>query len=190
MYDAVNDPYTYEGSTVLRNLLDLREAEELDAFEAEISTQRASEPLPAGNLDFAHYCAVHHHLFQDVYEWAGRPRTVRISKGGNPFCFPEHIERQANKLFGGLKAANFFQDLAAEDFAEKAAHFLAELNVIHVFREGNGRSQLTFFDMLATHADYPPDMDHLDTNRMLEAMIASFDGDETQLRDLIAELIA
>jgi len=80
MYDAVNDPYTYEGSTVLKNLLNLREAEELDAFEAEISAQRATEPLPAGNLDFAHYCAVHHHLFQDVYEWAGKPRTVRISK--------------------------------------------------------------------------------------------------------------
>jgi cell filamentation protein len=112
MYDAVSDPYTYEGSTVLKNLLDLREAEELDAFEAEITTQRATEPLPAGNLDFAHYCAVHHHLFQDVYEWAGKPRTVRISKGGNPFSFPEHIEGQANKLFGGLKTANFFQDLA------------------------------------------------------------------------------
>jgi cell filamentation protein len=64
------------------------------------------------------------------------------------------------------------------------------LNAIHAFREGNGRSQLAFFDMLATHAGYPPDMDHLDTQRMLEAMIASFDGDETQLRDLIAELIA
>ncbi len=115
---------------------------------------------------------------------------MRISKGGNPFCFPEHIEGQANKLFGGLKAANFFRDLAPEDFVDKAAHFLAELNAIHALREGNGRSQLTFFDMLATHAGYPLDMDHLDTKRMLEAMIASFDGDETQLRDLIAELIA
>jgi hypothetical protein len=50
MYDAVEDPYTYEGSTVLKNLLDLREAEALHAFEAEISTQRATEPLPAGNF--------------------------------------------------------------------------------------------------------------------------------------------
>lgn len=87
---------------------------------------------------------------------AGKPRTVQISKAGNPFCFTEHIEGQANKLFGGLEAANFFQDLAPEDFAEKAAHFLAELNAIHAYREGNGRSQLAFFDMLATHAGYPP----------------------------------
>jgi cell filamentation protein len=104
MYDAVDDPYTYENSTVLINKLDLRDQAELDDFEAEISSARASEPLPGGDLDFAHYCAVHRHLFQDVYEWAGMPRTVRISKQGNPFCFPEHIHTQASKVFADLKA--------------------------------------------------------------------------------------
>src|ERR1700716_309780 len=96
MYDAVDDPYTYENSTVLVNKLDLREQAELEAFEAEISSARADESLPEGNLDFAHYKAVHHHLFQDVYEWAGNARTVRMFKGGNPFCFPEtsKIKRQ------------------------------------------------------------------------------------------------
>ena len=77
MYDTIDDPYTYEHSTVLVNKLDLREQAELDAFEAEISSARADEPLPEGNLDFVHYKAIHHHLFQDVYEWAGKPRTVR-----------------------------------------------------------------------------------------------------------------
>jgi cell filamentation protein len=92
MYDAIDDPYTYENSTVLVNKLDLRDQHELDDYEAEISNARSEEPLPEGELDFSHYCAVHHHLFQDVYDWAGRPRTVLISKQGNPFCFPEHIE--------------------------------------------------------------------------------------------------
>ncbi|MGO4716921.1 Fic/DOC family protein [Bradyrhizobium sp. 2TAF24] len=190
MYDAVDDPYTYDGSTVLKNLLDLRTADELDAFEAEISMQRATEPLPDGDLDFVHYCAVHHHLFQDVYEWAGQPRTVRIAKGGSPFCFPENIVSQAEKLFGELKVDNFYQGLSQKDFAERSAHFLAELNAIHAFREGNGRSQLTFFDMLATHAGYHLNMDRLDAGRMLHAMIASFDGDEMPLRDLIVDLVA
>jgi cell filamentation protein len=103
MYDAINDPYTYENSTVLVNKIDLRNQDELDDFEAEISNARSAEPLPDGQLDFAHYCAVHHHLFQDVYEWAGKPRTVRMSKQGNPFCFPEHIQAQASKLFAALK---------------------------------------------------------------------------------------
>jgi cell filamentation protein len=89
MYDAIDDPCTYANSTVLVNKLDLRDQEELDDFEAEISNARSAEPLPEGQLDFAHYCAVHHHLFQDVYEWAGKPRTVRMSKQSSPFCFPE-----------------------------------------------------------------------------------------------------
>jgi cell filamentation protein len=88
MYDAVEDPYTYKNSTVLVNRLDLRTQAEPDAFEAEISSARADEPLLEGALDFLHYCAVHHHLFQDVYDWAGQPRTVRMSKGGSPFCLP------------------------------------------------------------------------------------------------------
>jgi cell filamentation protein len=71
MYDAIDDPYTYENSTLLINKIDLRDQGELDDFEAEISNARADEPLPVGQLDFAHYRAVHHHLFQDVYEWAG-----------------------------------------------------------------------------------------------------------------------
>ena len=109
MYDAVDDPYTYENSTVLMNKLDLREQAELDAFEAEISSARADEPLPEGNLDFTHYKAVHHHLFQDVYEWAGTRAPFACSKGGNPFCFPENIENQAARLFGQLQADDFLQ---------------------------------------------------------------------------------
>jgi cell filamentation protein len=189
MYDAVDDPYTYENSTVLINKLDLRDQAELDDFEAEISSARANESLPDGNLDFAHYCAVHRHLFQDVYEWAGTPRTVRISKQGNPFCFPEHIQAQANKLFADLKAKKNLEELPANEFAEGAAHFLAELNAIHAFREGNGRAQLTFCALLADRAGHPLDFKKLDPGAMLDAMIASFDDDESKLKTVLNELI-
>ena len=190
MYDAVDDPYTYENSTILVNKLDLREQAKLEAFEAEISSARADEPLPEGNLDFVHYKAVHHHLFQDVYAWAGNPRTVRMFKGGNPFCFPENIESQAAKLFGKLQADGFLQGLDDSAFADKAAHFLSELNVIHAFREGNGRSQLTFFALLADYAGHPINLDKLDPNEMLDAMIASFDGDEAKLASVIKSLVS
>lgn len=188
MYDAVDDPYTYENSTVLINKLDLRDQAELDDFEAEIASARANEPLPKGNLDFAHYCAVHRHLFQDVYEWAGTPRTVRISKQGNPFCFPEHIHDQANKLFADLKARKHLDDLPGSEFAKGAAHFLAELNAIHAFREGNGRAQLTFFALLADLAGHPLDLEKLDPDVMLKAMITSFDSDESGLRAVVEQL--
>jgi cell filamentation protein len=190
MYDAIDDPYTYENSTVLVNKLDLRDQNELDAYEAEISSARSGEPLPEGKLDFAHYCAVHHHLFQDVYVWAGKPRTVRMSKQGNPFCFPEYIEAQATRLFAELRADKFLENLEPDDFSTEAAHFLSEMNVIHAFREGNGRTQLTFFAMLADHAGHPLDLENLDPEVMLNAMIESFEGNEQELARVIRGLIA
>ncbi|MEH2624500.1 cell filamentation protein [Bradyrhizobium sp. AZCC 1719] len=190
MYDAIEDPYTYKNSTVLVNKLDLQNQAELDAFEAEISSARAEEPLPEGSMDFEHYKSIHHHLFQDVYQWAGQPRTVRIAKGGNPFCFPENIEGQANKLFDDLRSADHLRNLDAKTFADQAAHFLAELNAIHAFREGNGRSQLTFFALVADYAGHPLKIEKLNPDAMLAAMIASFDGDERPLADVINDLIA
>jgi cell filamentation protein len=168
----------------------LRDQGELDDFEAEITHARAHEPLPQGNLDFAHFCAIHHHLFQDVFDWAGTPRTVRISKQASAFCFPEHIEAQATKLFSGLAAKNYLEGLPAKDFAGNAAHFLAELNAIHTFRESNGRTQLTFFALLADRAGPTLDLEKLGPNAMLHAMIARFDGDESGLRAVINGLIS
>jgi cell filamentation protein len=189
MYDAVDDPYTYDNSTVLRNKLDLREQADLEAFEAEITHARAQEPLPPGNLDFVHYKAIHNHLFQDVYDWAGVIRTVRIAKGGHPFCFPENIEGQATGLFGALAMDHYLSGLDSATFATKAAHFLSELNAIHAFREGNGRTQLSFFAVLADHAGHPLDFARLDPEAMLDAMIASFAGDEMPLANIIEGLV-
>ena len=189
MYDAVEDPYTYRNSTVLKNKLDLRIQADLDAFEAEISSARADEPLSEGTLDFKHYCAIHYHLFQDVYDWAGQPRTVRIAKGGNPFCYPENIQGQATSLFEKLRHANYLWNLEVQEFSRKAGHFLAELNAIHAFREGNGRSQLSFFALLADNAGHPLNLDRLDPGEMLAAMVASFNGDEGKLVAVIEELI-
>jgi cell filamentation protein, protein adenylyltransferase len=190
MYDAVADDYCYPGTTVLRNKLDLRDAEELAAFEAEVSDSRADEELASGDLDFTHFKAIHEHLFQDVYDWAGDIRTVRISKDGSMFCYPENIESEAKKLFLQLKQNKFLKDLSAQAFADESAHFLSELNAIHAFREGNGRTQLSFFLLLADQAGHSVDLEKFDPEAFLGAMITSFNGDETPLADLIAELLA
>ena len=81
------------------------------------------------------------------------------------------------------------RNLEAREFAHNAAHFLAELNAVHAFREGNGRSQLSFFALLADNAGHPLNLDRLDPEEMLAAMIASFDGDEGKLAAVILELI-
>jgi cell filamentation protein len=190
MYQAAPDPYCYPDSTVLRNKAGLTKAEELEAFETAMTFARSEEPLPRGRFSATHYRAIHRHLFQDIYEWAGRDRTVRISKGESTFCYPEHIAREMQQLFAWLKAENFLTNLDSPAFAAKAARFLSELNAIHPFREGNGRTQLIFVALIAEQAGHPLDLDKLDPAATLDAMIQSFGGDEVPLRDLIAALIS
>lgn len=189
LYDAFDDPYCYEGTSVLKNRLDLKTQDELMEFEHAISSQRAEEPLPSGKLDQKHYCALHRHFYQDVYDWAGELRTVRTSKGGNAFCYPENIAAQLKKLFGELAAAEHFRGLDADAFAGASAHFLAELNAIHPFREGNGRTQLTFLKLIANAAGHDIDLERLDPPATLHAMIASFSGDEKPLARVIRGLM-
>lgn len=189
MYRTEPDPYCYPGTTVLINLLDIREQATLDAFEAEMSSERATEPLPSGALTCDYYLAIHHHLFQDVYEWAGKIRSVRISKTSSAFCYPEHIERELTKLFEDLAANDELAGMDGRQFANKAAAFFAELNAIHPFREGNGRTQLAFLVELSERAGHPLDLDRLDPNAILSATVSSFSGDSGRLADIIHALI-
>lgn len=188
-YDAIADPYCYPGSTVLINLQGITDADALAAFETVATTQRADEPLPHGRLSVTHYKAIHRHLFQDVYRWAGAFRTVRMSKGGSSFCYPENIAREMRILFGELKKGAYLHELSSDAFADTAAHFLATLNAIHPFREGNGRTQIAFLTLLAERAEHPLVLDRLQPERFLAATIASFHGDEAPLRAEIRRLI-
>lgn len=189
MYDAFDDPYCYKGISVLKNRLGLRTQSELEKFEKFQTAQRSDEPLPVGRFDYSHYRAIHRHIFQDVYSWAGRIRKVRLIKEASAFCYPENIDREMRRLFDWLADENRLRDLQPETFAAMAAHFLSELNAIHPFREGNGRTQNVFLILLADQAGHPLDLDHLDPPALLQAMIASFHGDEKPLAHLIRGLI-
>ncbi len=189
MYEAVDDPYCYPGTSVLKNRLDLRDQAQADAFEALITTQRADEPLPLDRLDVGAYSAIHRHLFQDVFDWAGEFRTIRIAKAGSMFCYPENIAREMHSLFDALANDDELRGLVLGDFASRAAHVLSHLNAVHPFREGNGRTQNVFLGILAGRAGHPVDFRRLDPQAMLEAMIASFAGDEQPLADLISGLV-
>lgn len=187
-YDAFDDPYAYRGTNVLKNRLRTTDPDILEAFELEMTTLRADEPLPDGRFGTAHYRAVHHHLFQDVYPWAGRYRTVRTAKSGNWFCFPEHIPQQMDRLFGQLKADSYLASENLRIFVVRAAAFLADLYAIHPFREGNGRAQLAFMHLLSIRAGHPLDFAKVDPPKFLRAIVASFAGDSGLLANALAQL--
>jgi cell filamentation protein len=190
MYDSIDDPYCYPGTNVLKNRRNLRTQMALDRFETAITAQRFNEPMPAGELTEQHYRRVHRHIFRDVYTWAGEYREkVRISKGDSTFCYPEHIPQEMAKLFEGLRRDNNLQELSAQEFARGAATFLATLNAIHAFRDGNGRSQLAFMGLLANAARHPLNFDRIIPQDFLAAMIRSFQGDEEGLVSQIVQLL-
>jgi len=180
MYGS-DDRDFYKGTTVLKNIPGIRDQRDLDRFETVITLQRADEPLPEGSLGTRHYRAVHRHLFGDVYRWAGSYRSVRISKSGTAFCYPEHINKQMRALFFGLASKKHLRNLGPDRFAAEAAHFLATLNAIHPFREGNGRTQTMFLALLAHQAGYRLRFERLRPKSFLAAMIQSFYGDEQTL---------
>ena len=188
-YRSETDPYCIPGTTTLINRFGILDRHQLEEIETAMVQARIESPWPAGNLDKAHYLALHRHFFQDVYDWAGKLRTIRIGKGGNWFCFPDFIDSELDRLFADLRQRQHLRGLPVPAFAAGAAHFLGEVNAVHPFREGNGRTQLAFLRLLCLNAGYPFRAEVLQRERVIPAMIASFDGDAAPLSHLIADLI-
>jgi len=125
---VTDDPYVYPGTTILRNRLGIKDARLLDYYERELVTQRQREGVPAGQFDLDHLKAIHHHLFEDVYEWAGQVRTVEISKGGWQFQFCRFIDTGMADVHRRLEGSAFLQGLPPEDFAAGAGQIIGDVN--------------------------------------------------------------
>ena len=187
------DGYTYPDSEVLKNKADLLDQTALDAFEADATAIRLLEMIEhpiQGSFDLLHLQAIHHHLFQDVYEWAGRLRTVDISKGSSRFGNCGMIESYLGQQLAKISSENLLTGLSPEKFIERLAHYMGEINAAHPFREGNGRVQRAFCGQLAEQAGYFIDFDGVSREEMYSAMIASFHGDNKILELLLGRISA
>ncbi len=191
-YDG-SDSYTYPDSDVLKNKADLHTQSALDAFEADATAIRllelAEHPI-AGKFDLPHLQAIHRHLFQDVYDWAGQLRTVDISKGGSRFGNCGMIESYLGQQLGKIAQENFLLTLAPESVIRRLAYYMGEINAAHPFREGNGRVQRAFCAQLAEQAGYFIDFAEVGRDEMYAAMIASFHSDNSPLESLLDRITA
>jgi cell filamentation protein len=187
-----DDPYVYPGTDVLCNRLDIRDAADLAEREAALSAIRIAQlerrRIPGG-YDLAHLQATHRLIFGDVYPWAGELRTVRIGKGGNLFALPEHIDPYLRGLFADLAREGLLRGLGRERFVERLAHYYAELNAVHPFREGNGRAQRAFLGQLAEAADHPIVWTRLDAERNVHVARESHRGDNSALQAMLHDLL-
>ncbi len=184
------DPYVYPGTNVLRNLRGIRDAAALEAAEAIASSRRMVEleqkPL-TGRFDPSHLRAVHHYIFQDVYDWAGEFRTVDIGKGGNLFALKDNIASCLDRVFDQLCKERHLAGLERAGFAQRSAYYLGEINAIHPFREGNGRTQREFLRELAVRNGFDFDWARISQAQMIEASTRSFRGDYSGLEELLLQ---
>lgn len=147
-----DDPYLLPGSTCLINLLSISNTSSLNQAEADITQVTLAELVRTpvkGSFDLTHLQEIHYRIFQDIYPFAGKLRTVDILKGGKLFLPFTLIETKANELFNELANKNYLQGLELKSFSERAGYYLGNINKIHAFREGNGRTQRVFIDQLA-----------------------------------------
>jgi cell filamentation protein len=186
-----DDPYTDPVTGVLRNKLGLSTAAELEAAEREITHAALillRETPVRATYDLPHLCAVHRRIFGDIYDWAGQVRSVAIAKG-SLFCLPQYIEPSAAEIFCQLRDENFLQSLERDAFIDRLAYYLGEVNAIHPFREGNGRTQRAFFEQLAYDAGFTLAWQHLDAARNIATSAAIMRGDAAPMRKMLGELV-
>ena len=194
-YKYLDPDYEYidRSTGVLRNLAGISNQEDLDFFESAAVTKRAKEladnPLPI--KDSQTLLAIHKHLFQDVYEWAGRKRTVEISKEGNQF-FPTHYFDTAfdhiDKLITDYRKCD---PKDRKELSYRLATILDAVNHLHPFREGNGRAQREFLRALALEKKLLLNLNPPDDSKTYERyMSGSIKGNVEMFSDLIFDLLS
>jgi cell filamentation protein len=184
-----DDFYCYPDTNVLMNLFDIRNYDELQEIERKLTYAKiahlSANPFK-GTFELKYLQRIHRFIFMDVYSWAGKIRGGQFfSKGETEFCRAPMIYTYADNVFGKLQSEKWLRGLQREQFIERMAYYMAEINALHPFREGNGRTQRVFFEELARRARYEVNFGNTEPDKLLEADIAAYNKDYTLLTTLL-----
>ena len=191
-FQAALDPYVDPDWAILKNKVHARTQGELDTSEVALVLVRTLELVEQpvqGLFDLSHLQAIHQHLFQDVYPFAGELRTVDIRKADDPsggFMPVSRLLDAATYVFSELKAENYLRALATEPYVGRLGHYLDEVNHLHPFREGNGRTQRIFFSQLAGGAGHTIDW----TQLTVELNNSASKAGEAALIDMLRPIVS
>lgn len=173
------DSDCYPGTTVLINKLGITDEKILKENESFITSTMAailiSKSLKQG-FDFGDYKAIHYALFSELYDWAGEIMNISISKTTTTFVAPEQIEELGRNVFSRLKKLRYFVGLSKNELTIEIADLYNSLNLLHPFREGNGRTQRVFFTQLIRNAGYSIDYSDLNSEFLMISSIQAASG--------------
>ncbi len=191
MYEARNSIYCYENTNILINKLDIKNPVILSNYEKQVVSLKLlalHKRGITGVFDVAHFVNIHKFLFEDIYPFAGEFRTENIAKDNFSFADFQYIDSEITKLFDELKNENYLEGLDKSAIAQRLAHYWAELNVLHPFREGNGRTTREFLRQLALKNGYSLNFQSVNAKELLVASVKSV-VDESQLSNLIYKIL-
>ncbi len=184
--------YCYPDTDVLKNKAGIKDAKVLVEFEADVTAFRQymleSTPIK-GKFGIKHLKNIHKHIFQDIYPFAGKLRLEDIWKGDTFFCKSQFIEANLTALLTQLKGEKYLKGIDIDKFAQRAAFYLSELNIIHPFREGNGRTIREFIRCLALEVGLKINWSFVDGNELLNAIIIAVTNNRELLEKCIYQTI-
>jgi cell filamentation protein len=186
------DPYL-DANGVLLNNLGITTAAELSQAEADLSfaamLRLSVHPLP-GAYDLTHLQRFHQQLFGAVYPWAGKLRTVDLARTAQDmFCRWPFIESFSAGVFQALADEERLAGLPRATFVTRLAHYYGEINAIHPFRDGNGRTQRAFLGQLARDAGWRIAWSALDQHENDAASAAALQGDVAPVNRMLEQLV-
>ena len=148
--------FCYPGTDILINNFDIRDQEQLEIAERRITILKLAEiqlngiPNYRFDLSVDSLLKIHEFIFKDIYSFAGKIRSENIIKGKTPFCRPEFIYNYLNMLFDEMKQ-KIRKLKSRDDIVNFLAYYYSELNIVHPFREGNGRTLREFFRQMIVY---------------------------------------
>ncbi len=191
-YGVAQDKYCYPDSDTLINLLNISDSNVLAEAEAAITAKRyisyKSPTLSLSDFSFEHLKYLHHHLFQDLYSWAGIVRDVDISKGETRFCTWTRIEPEAEKMFQVIPTLADYD--SHNELIENVSDLFCEMNLLHPFRDGNGRVQRFFFEELLFTLGYDLTWPRISQQAWIDANIAGVNLDLDLLKVIFLQAIS
>ena len=157
--------YCYHGSNILINKLDIHEQKTLDKAERNITAlmlmklQLNPIPNPKELFSVEYFINLHKQVFEYIYPFAGTIRKENMVKGNTPFCRPDFIYKYLTMLFDKI-----FDDVkkikTKDDILNFLSYYYSELNIIHPFREGNGRIMREYLRQVVIFINQYLDLDY------------------------------
>ncbi len=176
VYTTVQSLYCYPDSDVLKNKLNIKDRDELKQAEEEITALKQymlMESPIKGRFSKTQLLNIHRFLFEDIYPFAGHIRREQISKGKTMFYPPHLIDQELDKVFGTIHSTDMLRETDRNRQVEHLSYIMSELNIIHPFREGNGRSIRELIRCMALHYGFSLDWSQINRDTMLDAAVSS-----------------